>query len=135
MRNLLKLQELILVTRQAATCGVYKAVRMTQAVRALAQPDKWQDLERVLTGATDKPHVILLGGHPDPDSIGSALAHKTRPHAVVIRSTLLPGTTARLILPELERVSGKRHGAGFTLSYNPEFLRAKGLPTPPWLDR
>ncbi len=38
--------------------------------------DKWQELERVLSGATDKPHVILLGGHPDPDSIGSAMAHK-----------------------------------------------------------
>lgn len=42
----------------------------------MPQTDKWQELERVLTGATDKPHVILLGGHPDPDSIGSALAHK-----------------------------------------------------------
>ena len=42
----------------------------------MGQPDKARDLERVLTGATDKPHVILLGGHPDPDSIGSALAHK-----------------------------------------------------------
>lgn len=42
----------------------------------MPQPDKWQELERVLSGATDKPHVILLGGHPDPDSIGSALAHK-----------------------------------------------------------
>ena len=41
-----------------------------------AQVDKVQELERVLTGATDKPHVILLGGHPDPDSIGSALAHR-----------------------------------------------------------
>ena len=38
--------------------------------------DKGAELERVLAGATDKPHVILLGGHPDPDSIGSALAHK-----------------------------------------------------------
>jgi nanoRNase/pAp phosphatase (c-di-AMP/oligoRNAs hydrolase) len=42
----------------------------------MGQSEKWQDLERVLSGATDKPHVILLGGHPDPDSIGSALAHK-----------------------------------------------------------
>jgi nanoRNase/pAp phosphatase (c-di-AMP/oligoRNAs hydrolase) len=42
----------------------------------MGHADKWQELERVLSGATDKPHVILLGGHPDPDSIGSALAHK-----------------------------------------------------------
>src|SRR3954469_7184303 len=43
---------------------------------AMGQPDKGQELERVLASATDKPHVILLGGHPDPDGIGSALAHK-----------------------------------------------------------
>jgi len=42
----------------------------------MGQPDKGQELERVLASATDKPHVILLGGHPDPDGIGSALAHK-----------------------------------------------------------
>jgi nanoRNase/pAp phosphatase (c-di-AMP/oligoRNAs hydrolase) len=35
-----------------------------------------QRLEQVLAQATDKPHVILLGGHPDPDAIGSALAHR-----------------------------------------------------------
>lgn len=35
-----------------------------------------QRLEQVLSQATDKPHVILLGGHPDPDAIGSALAHR-----------------------------------------------------------
>src|SRR6188768_48918 len=43
---------------------------------AMGQPDKGQELERVLGSAVDKPHVILLGGHPDPDGIGSALAHK-----------------------------------------------------------
>ena len=31
-----------------------------------------QRLEQVLSQATDKSHVILLGGHPDPDAIGSA---------------------------------------------------------------
>jgi len=55
--------------------------------------------------------------------IASALAQKSGAHSIVIRSTLLPGTTARLILPELEKVSGKRHGTDFFLSYNPEFLR------------
>jgi nanoRNase/pAp phosphatase (c-di-AMP/oligoRNAs hydrolase) len=35
-----------------------------------------QRLEQILSQATDKPHVILLGGHPDPDAIGSALAHR-----------------------------------------------------------
>ncbi len=38
--------------------------------------DKWQELEQVLSQAKDKPLVILLGGHPDPDAIGSALAHQ-----------------------------------------------------------
>jgi len=50
----------------------------TQAVTngkqsALARAQK---LEQVLSQATDRPHVILLGGHPDPDAIGSALAHR-----------------------------------------------------------
>jgi nanoRNase/pAp phosphatase (c-di-AMP/oligoRNAs hydrolase) len=38
--------------------------------------DKSQELARVIAAANDKPHVILLGGHPDPDGIGAALAHK-----------------------------------------------------------
>jgi nanoRNase/pAp phosphatase (c-di-AMP/oligoRNAs hydrolase) len=42
----------------------------------MGQAEKGSDLARTIEGATDKPHVILLGGHPDPDSIGSALAHK-----------------------------------------------------------
>jgi nanoRNase/pAp phosphatase (c-di-AMP/oligoRNAs hydrolase) len=42
----------------------------------MASSDRREELERVLSGATDKPLVILIGGHPDPDAIGSALAHK-----------------------------------------------------------
>ena len=37
---------------------------------------KREELERTLSKATDKPLIILLGGHPDPDAIGSALAHQ-----------------------------------------------------------
>lgn len=42
----------------------------------MGQSDRRQELERVLASATDKPHLILLWGHPDPDAIGSAMAHK-----------------------------------------------------------
>ena len=38
--------------------------------------ERREQLERVLADATDKPLVILLNGHPDPDAIGSAMAHK-----------------------------------------------------------
>jgi nanoRNase/pAp phosphatase (c-di-AMP/oligoRNAs hydrolase) len=46
------------------------------AVQPVTQPDRVQELERVLAGARDEPHVILLGGHPDPDAIASAMAHR-----------------------------------------------------------
>jgi nanoRNase/pAp phosphatase (c-di-AMP/oligoRNAs hydrolase) len=42
----------------------------------MGQAEKRLELERVIQSATDKPHVILLWGHPDPDAIGSAMAHK-----------------------------------------------------------
>lgn len=37
---------------------------------------KHEQLEQVLGNATDGEHVVLLAGHPDPDSLGSALAHQ-----------------------------------------------------------
>src|SRR5262245_56587621 len=40
-----------------------------------------------------------------------------------MRSTMLPGTMERLIIPVLERSSGKRAGRDFGLAYFPEFLR------------
>jgi nanoRNase/pAp phosphatase (c-di-AMP/oligoRNAs hydrolase) len=49
---------------------------------------KARRLEQVLSQATDKPHVILLGGHPDPDAIGSALAHRRICERLGISSTI-----------------------------------------------
>ncbi|MFO7179383.1 MAG: bifunctional oligoribonuclease/PAP phosphatase NrnA [Pseudomonadota bacterium] len=42
----------------------------------MGQPERGLELQRVIASATDKPHVILLWGHPDPDAIGAAMAHK-----------------------------------------------------------
>lgn len=55
--------------------------------------------------------------------IGSALADKEGYHAVVMRSTVLPGTVRERLVPLLERCSSKRAGTGFGVSMNPEFLR------------
>lgn len=46
------------------------------------------EFERVLLGAKDQPNVILLNGHPDPDAIGAALAHKRICERLEISSTI-----------------------------------------------
>jgi GDP-mannose 6-dehydrogenase len=57
------------------------------------------------------------------EEIGGALRDKNTYHVVVVRSTVLPGTTHDVVIPTLERSSGKRYGEGFGVSVNPEFLR------------
>jgi GDP-mannose 6-dehydrogenase len=56
-------------------------------------------------------------------SIAASLKRIGRFHAVVLRSTVLPGTMENEFIPALEAGSGKRAGVGFGAGYNPEFLR------------
>ena len=55
--------------------------------------------------------------------IGSALRHKSDFHSIVMRSTVLPGTTESVLTPILESASHKRAGIDFAICFNPEFLR------------
>jgi GDP-mannose 6-dehydrogenase len=57
------------------------------------------------------------------EQIGEALKGKKARHVVVVRSTVLPGSTREVAVPAIERSSGLRAGEGFGISMNPEFLR------------
>jgi nanoRNase/pAp phosphatase (c-di-AMP/oligoRNAs hydrolase) len=52
-----------------ARCGKVQSVPTTDVPR-------WEQLESVLTSVQGEPLVILINGHPDPDAIGCAVAHR-----------------------------------------------------------
>jgi len=60
---------------------------------------------------------------PAIKEIGKFLKKSKNKPCIVIKSTVVPGTTRNLILPILERESSKRAGKEFGLITNPEFLR------------
>ena len=56
-------------------------------------------------------------------SIGTILAKTKKNPIVLIKSTVIPGTMQNVILPILEKRSGKKAGKEFGLISNPEFLQ------------
>jgi GDP-mannose 6-dehydrogenase len=56
-------------------------------------------------------------------SIGMALAKKHSYHLIILRCSVPPGTTADVVIPTIEKVSGKRVGLDFGVCFSPEFLR------------
>lgn len=55
--------------------------------------------------------------------IGMALKDKNDYHVVIVKSTVVPGTTDDIVMPIIEKYSNKKAGADFGLGMNPEFLR------------
>ncbi|WP_101294986.1 UDP-glucose 6-dehydrogenase AglM [Halegenticoccus soli] len=56
-------------------------------------------------------------------SLGEAIASTDGRHLVVVKSTVVPGTTEEVLRPAVERASGTVAGEDFDLVVNPEFLR------------
>ena len=54
--------------------------------------------------------------------IGYALKNKSSYHLIVVKSTIVPGTTENIIVPIIAKISGKKYNKDFGICYNPEFL-------------
>ncbi|MBZ9793063.1 nucleotide sugar dehydrogenase [Rhizobium sp. 3T7] len=83
------------------------------------------DISFCCVGTPSLPDGTLNTNHVRQvcEDIGKALRHKAEFHIVVMRSTILPGTMEELVIPTLERASGKIAGRDFGVAYYPEFLR------------
>ena len=84
------------------------------------------DVALICVGTPDLGH-----GQPDYDglarvasAIGAACESRTRPLTVVLRSTVLPGTTERVLARVLSECSGGgRMAEPLRIAVNPEFMR------------
>jgi GDP-mannose 6-dehydrogenase len=69
-------------------------------------------------GSLDTSDVVRVSSE-----IGRAVSRRTDRHTVVVRSTILPGTTMSVLAPAIEAASGKAIGRDIGLAYYPEFMR------------
>ena len=83
------------------------------------------DISFITVGTPSNPDgsVNLKFVEQTSKEIGKALKKKKDSHLVVVKSTVPPGTTERLVKTNLEKQSGKTCGKRLLLCFNPEFLR------------
>ena len=117
--------------------GEPRHLRAGSRAAAVPQPAQlgWRDHRPRRRRAVGRAHLRLRGDSFGPDGsidvsfvqqaveqIGAALGFTAEFHAVVVKSTVVPGTSDRVVRPALERTSGKRAGVEFGVGVNPEFL-------------
>lgn len=83
------------------------------------------ELAIICVGTPSSPNGNLELGYVQRvcEEIGAALRDKKDFFAVVVRSTVLPGTLRGLVIPTLESTSGKTVGRDIGAGFFPEFLR------------
>ncbi|HET9252634.1 MAG TPA: UDP-glucose/GDP-mannose dehydrogenase family protein [Candidatus Eisenbacteria bacterium] len=81
------------------------------------------DLTMIAVGTPfDGKTIDLTYIRKTAEQIGGAIRAKHGYHVVVVKSTVVPGTTDDVVGPLVARASGKTAGEGFGLGMNPEFL-------------
>ena len=105
-------------------CSMVSAGRL-HATFDPAQAVHHSSISMICVGTPSQPNgsLNLTQVQRVAQQIGHALADKDEHHIVALRSTVLPGTTTGMLIPTLEKASGKRAGRDFSVCMNPEFLR------------
>ena len=95
------------------------------AATALEDAVRHTDLALVCVGTPSQPNggIDLRYVKRVCEEIGRVLATHGGAPVIVMRSTMLPGTMRDVVIPLLEKHSGKRAGEEFGVCINPEFLR------------
>lgn len=75
------------------------------------------------TPSTSEGELDLVHVESVARQIGSRIRERTSPLTIMLRSTVLPGTTRDRVIPWLEDASGKVEGSDFFVAFCPEFLR------------
>ncbi len=97
-------------TRLRATTDLRQAVAET-------------DITLIAVGTPFDGNQIDLGYVKEASrQIGEAIKDRSGYHLVVVKSTVVPGTTDQMVLPILEQASRKKAGPEFGVGMNPEFL-------------
>jgi len=95
-----------------------------QATTHLDDAVRLSDLTMIAVGTPFDGDLIDLSQIKSASAaIGRALKTVDRYHVVVVKSTVVPGTTDDVVAPLLEQHSGKTIGEHIGVGMNPEFLR------------
>jgi GDP-mannose 6-dehydrogenase len=105
-------------------CEQVKAGRL-HASTVVEDAVRHTDIVFVCVGTPSQPNggIDLRYVRRVCQQIGETLATHPGAPIIVMRSTMLPGTMRDVVIPTLEKFSGKKAGEEFGLCINPEFLR------------
>ena len=102
--------------RKHVSRGLTATANLADAVHAT-------ELTLIAVGTPFNGHAIDLSAVISAATqVGEALKTKRDYHVVAVKSTVVPGTTDTVVLPAIERASGKQAGVEFGVGMNPEFL-------------
>ena len=106
------------------TDQVVRAGRLRATVSA-ADAVAASDMALICVGTPGRPNGSLDVAALENVSraIGEALRERSDPFTVVVRSTMLPGTTDKTVVPALQAGGAGRSGSAWRVAVNPEFMR------------